>query len=113
MRANREYGAWHLLENSTTRFALQKTGWHPWVLVQPSDDTRPFSIAVPRSTTADEGIRHPPHTRPAHGCRIVEPGRLVVLEKRSLTRETIVAADVECIEPDPDALKALLKGKRR
>lgn len=112
LSADREYGSWHLLDNGAVGFSTGKAGWHPWVLVQPSNDSQPFSIAIPRSTTSFDGIDHPPHTS-RHQCRISSEGRLAVMQRKPIARSVILAAALECVEPDPDGLRALIRGRRR
>ena len=107
-----DYGTWLLVENARTSFATSKHGWHPWVLVQPTAPTRVFSIAIPRSRSSDEGIRHDPHPHPPHICQLEEEGRLVVLRKAKLHRATVFQSRYSCIEPDPTALQALLRNGR-
>lgn len=109
----REYGTWLVIDNRYTSFAPHKPGWHPWVLVQPSDATRPRSIAYPRSKSAVEGIVHPPHPHPPHACRIEDEGRIVMASAEALSRDLIVATPIECVEPDPALLRSSFKSGRR
>ena len=110
-----EYGTWLIVNNLAARFAMHRPGgWHPWVLVQPSDATRPSSVAYPRSTSSDEGIRAPAAPAPASRCRLTEAAR-IVLRREAVPANAVSSspADVECVEPDPDALRASFKSRRR
>lgn len=109
-----DFGDWFRLDDDLTGFSGNKRG-RRWLLLQPVNGALPMARLMPRSVSGYDGIRHEAHPQePPHGpCCVDRDGRLSAPKVRSLRVRDLTAQSYGCSEPDPTALRQLLRGRPR